>query len=172
MSLPKVYLALGGNLGSRRLALAQARKALQKVAHGPLSASSLYETEPMGPGPQRRYLNQCISINCSLSPRDLLRYCKDTEKELGRRHREKWGPREIDIDILWMEGETCDSDDLKIPHPGIPHRPFVLIPLAELSPHLILPGFEASVAELAARWPAESNGVSLYRPAGAAYAAP
>ncbi len=143
----RVFVALGSNIGDREDFLRQALRALQSVAESPLQASRIYETPPMGPGPQAPYLNQCVAFISRLTPRELMTYCRDTEKRLGRQVRERWAPREIDLDILLFGDLEIAEADLQIPHPGLTQRQFVLVPLAELDDQLAIPGTKRTVAE-------------------------
>ena len=128
----KVYLGLGSNLGDREGNLLQACELL-----GCLEKSKIHETEPFGVLDQPKFLNMVCEIETELSPRELLLFVKNIEKKLGRKKREKWGPREIDIDILFYGDQIIDEPDLKIPHPGIKERDFVLKPLKEIAPGLV-----------------------------------
>ncbi|MCS7209726.1 MAG: 2-amino-4-hydroxy-6-hydroxymethyldihydropteridine diphosphokinase [Fimbriimonadales bacterium] len=137
----KVYLSLGSNLGDR---LANLREGLRRLSlHGvvPLQISRVYETAPVGETPDPRpYLNVGIWAVTELSPDALLNTVKTVEAELGRVHNEgRWMPRTLDIDIILYDNLTMDTPTLTIPHPRMRERAFVLIPLAELTPHLVLP---------------------------------
>jgi 2-amino-4-hydroxy-6-hydroxymethyldihydropteridine diphosphokinase len=134
----KVYLGLGSNLGDRKENLRQACEFLESDYTTFVQGSSIHETEPFGVEDQPKFLNMVCEIETELSPRDLLLFVKNIEKKLGRKKREKWGPREIDIDILYYGDLVVDEPDLKIPHPGIKERDFVLKPLEEIAPGLLL----------------------------------
>ena len=110
-------------------------------------SSSAYRTRPWGKTDQDDFLNLCALIETDLAPLDLLAAVKGIERDLGRLERERWGPREIDIDILTMDGVTFESDVLTLPHARLTERLFVLIPLAEIAPGLMVNG--ASVKETA-----------------------
>jgi 2-amino-4-hydroxy-6-hydroxymethyldihydropteridine diphosphokinase len=92
----------------------------------------VYETDPVGP-PQPDFLNAVVEVRASLSARDLLRRLKDIEAEIGRTPSERWGPREIDLDLLTYGEESFSDDDLTVPHPRMGERAFVLVPLAEIA---------------------------------------
>jgi 2-amino-4-hydroxy-6-hydroxymethyldihydropteridine diphosphokinase len=136
------YLGLGSNVGDRRANLAGAVAALP--AHGVrvLASSSVYETEPVGLVlDQREFFNACVAIETGLDPEGLLDACKAVERELGRtpggpRH----GPRPIDVDVLLLGERTYRSQRLALPHAEVSSRRFVLVPLLELEPELMLPG--------------------------------
>ncbi len=143
-----VWLALGGNVGDRATYLRQALEALGEVSQGSIRTSKIYETDPVGPGEQGKYLNICARLTTTLNPRELLDSCQELERRLGRIPRGRWAPREIDIDILCYDRETVNEEGLVLPHPGIAERQFVLVPLSELDPDLVLPGFSESVSGL------------------------
>ena len=102
-----------------------------------LRASHVIETEPYGVADQPRFLNQVLEIAWDGTPRELLQACKEVERLGGRTPTYRWGPREIDVDILWLEGVEVHEPDLEIPHPGLRLRPFVLEPLLELRPDIL-----------------------------------
>jgi 2-amino-4-hydroxy-6-hydroxymethyldihydropteridine diphosphokinase len=135
------YLGLGSNVGDRRAHLEAAVAALPRHGAEVLASSSVYETEPVGlVTDQREFLNACLQVETALAPEDLLDACKAVEREVGRTGTEvRHGPREIDVDLLLMEGEELRSERLTIPHPTITERRFVLVPLLELDPGLTLP---------------------------------
>ena len=148
------YLGLGSNLGNRQDALFAARDAiaaLPKVRAGRLSP--LYDTPPMGPQDQGRYLNAVLEIDTALTPNDLIAHLQSIEKSLGRPprpHRPHWGPRVIDLDILLAGDTTCDQPGLTIPHPRMAERWFVLKPLADLAPDLVHPVTGKTIADMLA----------------------
>ena len=133
------YLALGSNLGDRQGYL---RSAIARLRAAPgvnfLRASSIYETEPVGVTDQPRFLNMVVEVEIeeSVTPRHLLALAKRIETEVGRTQRERWGPREVDIDVLLVGGEQISDDDFELPHPRMWERAFVMVPLAELAPEL------------------------------------
>ena len=132
-----VYLALGSNLGERESHLDQARRRLQDHGARLLRASTVVESEPFGVPDQPRYLNQVLEAEWEGSPRELLTIAKQVEGEVGRTPSFRWGPREIDVDILLFGDERLAEPDLVIPHPGLKDRPFLLEPLAELRPDIM-----------------------------------
>ncbi|HEY5771671.1 MAG TPA: 2-amino-4-hydroxy-6-hydroxymethyldihydropteridine diphosphokinase, partial [Chitinophagaceae bacterium] len=111
-------------------------------------SSSIYETEAWGKTDQPSFLNQALEISTSLNARQLMRKILKIEKEMGRVRKEKLGPRIIDIDILLYENEIHDLRFLKIPHPEMQNRRFVLVPLAEIDPTLQHPVLKKTIAEL------------------------
>jgi 2-amino-4-hydroxy-6-hydroxymethyldihydropteridine diphosphokinase len=149
--MAEVYLALGSNLGDRAENLSRARAALTQRAITPIKLSAIYETEPWGPVPQGRYLNQVLHAATALEPRALLAEVLAIECTLGRdRRREiRFGPRLLDIDILVYDKIAITQPDLEIPHPRLLERAFVLVPLAEIAPNLVVNGVR--VADVLAR---------------------
>jgi 2-amino-4-hydroxy-6-hydroxymethyldihydropteridine diphosphokinase len=130
----RALLGLGSNLGDRRANLAAAIASLDGVT----GVSPLYETDPMGgPGGQGAYLNLVVAIDTNLSPRQLLGVCHRLEAAANRVRLERWGPRTLDVDILWIDGVTVDEPDLQVPHPRLFERRFVLAPLIDVAPDLV-----------------------------------
>lgn len=146
--MPTVYLGLGANLGDREANLRAARERLQERGVELERCSSLYETEPWGVRDQPRYLNAVCRGRTALSPQELLRLAKQVERDLGRRPGVRYGPRPVDVDILLYDDLALDTPDLTIPHPRLAERGFVLVPLAELAPELVVPGLGRTVREL------------------------
>jgi len=150
--MARVFLGLGSNLGNRLLSL---RSAVSGVANLPgtrvLKASSVYETEPYGVKEQPEFLNAVLEIETKLDVDDLHRRLKAIEHEAGRIERTKWGPRELDIDILFFESQQVRTAALTIPHPGVGQRRFVLEPLAELSREFTDPETNMTVSEMLQR---------------------
>ncbi len=136
--LHTAYLCLGSNLGDRLSNLQQAMQLLApKVAIR--KASSVYETLPWGFREQPAFLNQLIKVETALSPYDLLTNIKNIENKIGRLPSFRYGPRSIDIDIVFYDDIVLDSPDLQIPHPSLQERAFVLAPLVEIAPDHIHP---------------------------------
>lgn len=142
------YLLTGGNMGKREENLALAREAIQAYCGEIKAVSSLYETAAWGKTDQPSFLNQALQIETTLSPRQLLKQILKTEEQIGRKRKEKYGPRIIDIDILFFNQQVFDSPSLKIPHPQIQNRRFVLTPLVEIAPGLIHPVLKKTISEL------------------------
>lgn len=135
------YLGLGGNLGDRRKYLANALLGLGDGAGICVEkVSSVYETKPMGVVDQPDFLNLVAQVTTELSAHDLLARCFHIETSLGRVRTERWGPRTIDLDLLWYDGQSVNDLDLVLPHPRMATRAFVLVPLAEIAPMLLLDG--------------------------------
>jgi 2-amino-4-hydroxy-6-hydroxymethyldihydropteridine diphosphokinase len=135
------FLGLGSNLGDKR---AQLEAALAALGRGPAlevrRVAGFYRTAPLGPVNQDWYLNTVAEIATELLPRELLERCQMVEQSLGRVRKERWGPRTIDIDLLWLENFSVAEPGLTLPHPGAHLRSFVLAPLNELAPELHLHG--------------------------------
>ena len=125
-------LGLGSNVGARSRNLSAARRRLREKGVRILRQSRVVETEPWGVADQPRFLNQVVEGEWDGSPRQLLRAAKAVEREGGRVPTKRWGPRVVDVDILFFGGQKVDKPDLVIPHPGIKERPFVLQSLEEL----------------------------------------
>ena len=130
--MTRVWLALGSNVGDRAGYLQAARTALPKAGVTLVRASRVAETEPMGVRDQPRFLNQVLEVETSLEPRPLLEAVKTLEEQLGRTAHQRWGPREIDIDILRYDGRIVDEPGLHVPHAELQNRPFLLELLEDL----------------------------------------
>lgn len=130
--MKRAFLSLGSNLGDRRATLAAAVAALDDV----VAVSPVYETDPVGGPAQGPYLNVVVELATRRGARELLEAALALEVEAGRERRVRWGPRTLDIDVLWVEGETVDEADLRVPHPRMLARGFVMVPLADLAPDL------------------------------------
>jgi len=131
--MKKAYLSIGSNIGDRMYYLNAAIKELQNQDEIiVLNSSSVYETSAWGVQDQDDFLNIVLEINTSLSANKLLKTCLGIEKNFDRKRVTHWGPRTIDIDILWYNNELIEKPDLKIPHPFISERAFVTIPWSEL----------------------------------------
>lgn len=139
-SLVRVYAALGSNLGDRADSLRRARNWLARIAEGEgLTASPIYETLPVGPGPQECYLNQVVSFDTTLGAEALLLFFKEVECWLGRRERPRFHSREIDIDLLFFGEEAIVTPELVVPHQRWAERSFVLVPLLDIAPDFRCP---------------------------------
>ncbi|HEX6849356.1 MAG TPA: 2-amino-4-hydroxy-6-hydroxymethyldihydropteridine diphosphokinase [Chitinophagaceae bacterium] len=142
------HLLIGGNLGDRKENFLSAISLIREQCGSLTKSSSIYETEAWGKTDQPSFLNQALEISTSLNARQLMRKILKIEKEMGRVRKEKLGPRLIDIDILLFENEIHDLRFLKIPHPEMQNRRFVLVPLAEIDPSLQHPVMKKTIAEL------------------------
>jgi 2-amino-4-hydroxy-6-hydroxymethyldihydropteridine diphosphokinase len=144
----RAFIGLGANLGDRVRAI---ERAISGIAETPgielVACASLYETEPVGVVDQPWFLNTVVEIGTTLPPRALLARLKRIEIQLGRRPRARWGPREIDLDLLLYGGHRIHEPGLIVPHPELDRRRFVLVPLAELAPELLLPGSGRTVSQ-------------------------
>ena len=142
------YIGIGSNLGNRQENCLRAIELLQKKGIIVTKRSSLYETEPWGVKDQPRFINMAVEIDTSLKPKELLKILKNIEKELGREKSSKWGPRIIDLDILLFDDIILNEDNLKIPHPLMQERDFVLRPLCEIAPDIYHPLLKMRMYEL------------------------
>ena len=145
------YIALGSNLEDPTRQVHRAMENLSREEGIRLELRSrLYRSSPLGPQDQPDFVNAAVGVLTELSARQLLDRLLSIEKLMGRDRRERWGPRVIDLDLIWMIGEPIDEPGLKLPHPGVSERNFVLYPLADIAPSLRIPGY-GRVADLAAR---------------------
>lgn len=134
-------IALGSNIGDKHTNIADAIRLLTRDGDIRLIARSRdFRTPPWGKTDQDWFVNACIGVATQLAPRALLKRCLATERQMGRERTEKWGPRIIDLDVLHMDGVALAEDDLVLPHPRITERAFVLAPLADIAPDLVLAG--------------------------------
>lgn len=139
----RAYIGVGSNLGPRHATI---HAGLRDLARVPgvrvVRVSSLIQTDPVGPPNQDPYLNGAAELSTDLPPTDLLHAMLAVERLHGRQRTpgERWGPRTLDLDLLWYQGVTLDEPGLTLPHPRLHERPFVLIPLAQIAPDLDLAG--------------------------------
>jgi 2-amino-4-hydroxy-6-hydroxymethyldihydropteridine diphosphokinase len=145
-----IYLSLGSNIGDREANLAGAITILgNHQKNSEFKSASFYSSEPLYNTDQPEFLNTVVKLNTTFIPFEFLDEIKNIERLLGRpiKHK-KYEPRTIDIDILTFGDSFLETEELKIPHPGIPYRRFVLVPFNELAPNYIIPGWKISVKEL------------------------
>lgn len=129
----RAFLSLGSNLGDRRVLLREAVDSLPDV----VAVSPVYETAPVGGPEQDNFLNLVVELDTDLTPFQLLGVCHRIESSAQRVRETRWGPRTLDIDIIWMEGIQMDEERLTIPHPRWKARRFVLAPMRDLAPELV-----------------------------------
>ncbi len=150
----RAYVGIGSNLGDRwsylRLAARELRATPRVVV---VRASHVYETAPVGPAGQGAYLNAVLALETSMAAIDLLRVLQRLEGAALRRRAVRWGPRTLDLDLLLYGGAVVETPILTVPHPGLVSRRFVLAPLAELCPDLVVPGTADPVGALLAKAP-------------------
>ena len=159
--MPTIYLALGSNLGDRFANLQAAMVALPPAVLV-LEQSPVYETPPWGLTDQPAFLNMVLKGRTQLEPLLLLTYLKQLETRLGREPAARWGPRLIDLDILFYADLVLATPQLTLPHPRLSERAFVLVPLADLAPGLVHPLLGLSVRNLLAS--VDTTGVKRYEP--------
>lgn len=162
--MTRAFLGLGGNVGDTRALLDRAIDALcDGVGTVLTDRSAAYRTPPWGDTDQPPFINLCIAVETRLPPRALLDRAHTIERSLGRdrRNERRWGPRTVDIDILWYEGAVMDEPDLVLPHPRLFERPFVLIPLSDIAGDAQIAG--RSVRDAAAA--ADRDGIEKLPPA-------
>jgi len=149
----EAFLLTGGNIGDRKNYLWRAKKEIEERCGKILKQSSIYETAAWGKEDQEAFLNQVLKIETGLSSEELLHTILKVEEDLGRKRDLKYGPRIIDIDILFFNNEVIDLHGLKIPHPQIQNRKFVLVPLNEIAAEKIHPVFQKTVSRLLSECP-------------------
>lgn len=146
----RVYIGLGSNLGERKLNLREAEDRLTKLPATRIAkASSLYESEPLGDA-KTWFVNSVLEIETDFEPDELMKRLRAIEAAMGRKRvkGKRWGSRIIDLDILLFDNQTVTKRSLKIPHPEMHKRRFVLLPLSELAPHVTHPQLGTSISEL------------------------
>lgn len=145
----RVFIGLGSNLGDRECSIERAISLLKGTRGIELiRRASLYETEPVGLEDQPWFFNTAIEIRTKLSPQELLALLKDVERQLGRKTRQRWGPREIDLDLLLYGERVRDEPHLQIPHAQLHQRRFMLVPLAEIAPDAVHPRCKKTITQL------------------------
>jgi 2-amino-4-hydroxy-6-hydroxymethyldihydropteridine diphosphokinase len=152
-----VYIAMGSNVGDRAGMLERAIAAMKSAGIRVLRQSSVYVTEPVDAPGQAWFLNAVVEAETSLLPLQLLHALLRIERELGRRRITPHGPRTIDLDILFYGSSVIRSRELEVPHPRLPERRFVLVPLVQIAPEFRHPGLHKSVTQLLADTPDRSE---------------
>ncbi len=155
-----VYLALGTNLGDRPANLRAAIETLPPEIKV-IAESKVYETPPWGYEDQPAFLNMAVKGETVLKPDPLLKRLKRLEVQLGREQSFRWGPRLIDIDILFYDDLILESESLTIPHPRLHERAFVLVPLADIAPDFVHPVLKETIKELSVR--VDTDDIHLYK---------
>lgn len=159
MSEVSVFVGLGSNLGDPQHQLTTALEALGEIELTRMvKASSLYISPPMGPQDQPQFINAVAELATELAPEQLLDKLQQIESNHKRKRGQHWGPRTLDLDLLLYADEIIDLPRLKVPHPGIAERAFVLLPLVEIAPHIDIPGLDSATSLLSA---IDAAGVTL-----------
>lgn len=139
----RAFLGLGSNMGDRVEYLRDAVAAIPDV----IAVSDAYETDPIGGVEQDPFLNVVVELDTALTPHELLGVCREREAAAERVRVIRWGPRTLDVDVLWVDGDTVDDPpELIVPHPRMFERAFVLVPLADLAPDLLPDGYDVAAA--------------------------
>jgi len=142
----RALLGLGSNMGDRVEYLRAAVAAIPDV----VAVSDAYETDPVGGVEQDPFLNVVVELDTARTPYELLEVCRERERDAERVRTVRWGPRTLDVDVLWVDGETVDDPpELFVPHPRMFERAFVLVPLADLASDLLPEGFDVAAAATA-----------------------
>jgi 2-amino-4-hydroxy-6-hydroxymethyldihydropteridine diphosphokinase len=154
----RVFVGLGSNRGDRHRFLTDAARMIRELPGWSLQCvSSIYETEPVGQKNQPFFLNAVAELECPFGADEILAVLKETERKVGRTPSERWGPREIDLDLLYVGTIVCHAPGLVLPHPEVAKRRFVLVPLVEIAPKFVDPLRNCTVSELLERCPDTSS---------------
>jgi 2-amino-4-hydroxy-6-hydroxymethyldihydropteridine diphosphokinase len=152
------YVAIGSNLQSPRDRVLEALQRITVLSGTTPLRSHLYLSRPMGPQEQPDFVNAAVGLLTQLSARDLLNELLSIERGMGRNRQERWGPRVIDLDLVWMADSAVNELGLTVPHPGVSIRNFVLYPLADIAPTMKIPGI-GTVLDLKSR--VGGDGISI-----------
>lgn len=161
MASTRAFVGLGSNLGDRLGHLKRAVELLIAEGIAVTGASSVYETDPVGP-PQPDYLNAAVAVESHLGPVALVTLLKKVEADIGREQTERWGPRVIDLDLLLFGDESVAEAGIKVPHPELTNRAFALVPVLEIDDDVELPSGEP----LSAFCEKDPAGIRLFAPPG------
>jgi 2-amino-4-hydroxy-6-hydroxymethyldihydropteridine diphosphokinase len=148
MQFHKAYILLGSNMGRRKEFLQKAAALIAKHCGNILQLSSIYETAAWGNTHQKSFLNQVLVVQTKLHHDELMHTLLHIEQELGRTRKEKFDPRTIDLDILFFDRIILHSSLLTVPHPAIPNRRFVLVPMEEIAPGFVHPVYHKTIRSL------------------------
>jgi len=159
--MTRAAIALGGNTGPVAAQLAEALQALVTRRVALVARAGLYDTTPVGSSSTQRYLNSAVLVETDLAPAELLTELQRVEQQLGRRRDVHWGPRPVDLDLIWCGEVVCETPRLTLPHPACWYRRFVLEPLAEISPQWRHPEKGQTVEALRDRWRQRPVGIAL-----------
>lgn len=143
-----IHISIGSNIGDRQANCRNAIERLKDKGIFVIKASSMYETKPWGVEKQADFINIAVEAETPLLPKQLLKALKEIEKEMGRQESIKWGPRMIDLDILFYDDAVIDTEYLHIPHQLLHKRNFVLMPLLEIAPDKVHPALKKTVRQL------------------------
>ena len=159
----QAYIALGSNMGDRYEYLKKAVLLLENQEKiTVVNTSSIYETDPVGFTDQDQFLNMAVQVSTSLKPLELLDECLKIEEQLGRKREIRWGPRTLDLDILLYNQEDIETEKLTIPHPRMSERAFVILPLLEMNPNIMLPHMEEPLKSCLQSIP-DKEGVRIWK---------
>ncbi|MFJ7978554.1 2-amino-4-hydroxy-6-hydroxymethyldihydropteridine diphosphokinase [Peribacillus sp. JNUCC 23] len=157
------FLSIGSNVGDRSEYIKEAIRLLHEEKEVKvLQTSSLYETAPIGYIDQPQFLNAVILVNTGLSAVELLNVCQEIERKLGRKREIRWGPRTLDLDILLYNHENIETERLSVPHPRMVGRAFVLVPLLEINPTIMLPTTDTPLNDILEKLE-DKEGVQLWK---------